>query len=641
MCGIAGFVWRDVNRPANVAAVQAMCDIQAHRGPDDQGIYASGPVGLGQRRLSILDLSPAGHQPMPSRDGKLVIIFNGEIYNYVELAEELRGLGASFKSGSDTEVILEAYRHWGKDCVSRFNGMWALAIHDVEAQTVFFSRDRLGIKPLYYHLSNQALFFASEIKALLAVQADLREVNQPYLARFLTTGIFDDGEETCFRQVRQLLPAHNAELNLRTGAFRTWRYWDVPVGQEWSPSDGDPIEYLASLLDSAIRLHSRSDVPLGTCLSGGIDSSTIVALMSGHSPFPVKTFSGLYRDRLCDERRYVDLVNQATRAEAHPVTPEPNGNLLEDLTRITWHQDEPTGGPGLYTQYHVMRRASQNVKVILDGQGGDELFGGYLYYFYPFIRDLIGQGVGGWATAIGTALAMRRHWGAKIANPAFDLVTRGMAGRIRRRIVRNKPSAMAFLHPALLQQATTSPITREVRRPFRTNLDNDLYDQTTRTSIPALLHYEDRNSMAYSIEARVPLLDYRVVEFAFRLGITTKIHGTWTKWPLRQIASRVLPGEVAWRRSKMGYPTPMSRWFRAMPDQGHIRDVLFSSSLAQREIVSGAGVERLWNEHQNGADHSWAIYRVVTTELWYRHFIDRLAPMPAVPVPAKTVASAN
>jgi asparagine synthase (glutamine-hydrolysing) len=611
-----------------------MCDIIAHRGPDDADVFTHGPVSLGHRRLSILDLTEAGHQPMISSDERFIIVFNGEVYNYIELAQELGKLGSQFRSNTDTEVILEAYRHWGYDCISRFNGMWAFALYDTQTQTIFLSRDRSGIKPLYYLLTDEALLFASEIKALAAVLPEARRPHLPYLARFLVSGVFDDGAETCFLTVHQLLPAHNAVYEVHTNRFRAWRYWRIDPEQSWQPSDGDPVERLAELLQSSIRLHMRSDVPVGTCLSGGIDSSAIVSLMSRLRPDPVLTFSGLYPDKDCNEERYVKIVNAAIGCQPCPVYPQPHGDLLQDLAHITWHQDEPTAGPGLYTQFHVMRRAGREVKVILDGQGADELFAGYLHYFQCHLQDLLNQGAAGRLVALSLAMAASWHWGGVTASNAWNLVTGGVTGRIGQRLGRlreTRPNATdTWLHPAMAELAAANPIVRSEARPYHSQLQNQLYSQVTTTSLPALLHYEDRNSMAHSIEARVPFLDYRVIEFAFRLTSSLKIHGSWTKWVLRKAAESLLPRSVVWRRSKMGYPTPMARWFREEPDRTAVADLLFSTSLASRQLVSSTEIQRIWQEHQAGADHSWVLYRVVTTELWFRHFLDRLNPAPVV-----------
>jgi len=630
MCGIAGHIWRTPDRPADVDRVESMCAALWHRGPDDGALWSQGPVALGHRRLSILDLSTAGRQPMSTGDGSCWIVFNGEIYNYLELREELEAAGMRFRTGTDTEVILQAYRRWGRECVRRFNGMWAFALYDTRHRTLFLSRDRLGIKPLYYVRTAEAFLFASEIKAILAVEPEQRIPHLPYLARFLPDGILDDGAETCFRNIRSLPPAHNAVLDLHRDTLTTRRYWEIPGNKASQSRPEVRIDELNALLQSAVRLHMRSDVPVGTCLSGGIDSSTIVGLMGQAGANPVYTFSGLYEDRACNEATYVDAVNNHVATVPCPVRPEPKGGLLDDLLTITWHQDEPTTAPGLYTQYHVMRRAMSEVTVVLDGQGGDELFAGYLPYFNTHLCDLMRRRpLRGRVQALPTLLAILRHWGVWTAVRSWDRFFGGGLSRmaaIRRRMA-PRP---ALLHPDLQQAVAGEEMARDANAPFTGDLNNILHEHVTENGLPTLLHYEDRNSMAFSLEARVPLLDYRIVEFAFTLPEAMKLHGSWTKWILRKAAERHLPYRVAWRRSKMGYPTPMARWFRQKPDRNDIADVLFSRSLRDRRLVNPDAVERLWKEHQNGADRSWQLYRILTMELWFREFVEAWNPHPAV-----------
>jgi asparagine synthase (glutamine-hydrolysing) len=625
-----------------------MTDVIAYRGPDDEGHAIHGNVALGHRRLSILDLSPLGHQPMYSADGQLAIVFNGEIYNFVELRQELEAKGATFRSHSDTEVILEAYRHWGPDCVQRFNGMWALALLDLKAHKLFLSRDRFGIKPLYMLESPEGLFFASEIKAILTARPQARKASRRALFHFLPGGMLDDGPETFFPDVVQLPQAHNAIYDTHSGRMeRTWRYGDLDAeafAEKWVGSD--PVESLWELLQSSIQLHMRSDVPVGTCLSGGVDSSTIVALMSRQRTAPVHTFSGLYPDKDCDEHKYVDLVNQSANTIPCPVYPEPQGDLVDDMKRITWHQDIPTAGPGLYTQWHVMKRARQDVKVILDGQGGDELLAGYVPYFRHRLHDLLDRGFAGRMAVLRLSAQIGRHWGTTWvakdvrnrllgAGKAGEFAARKLQG-LRRRLygpaVATAPD-VPFYHPALAEECGGIGFARQRPQRLKSRLDNQLYWDLAETSIPALLHYEDRNSMAHSIEARVPLLDYRVVEYALGLSADYKIRGSWTKWVLRECASRVLPAPVAWRRSKMGYPTPFARWLRQEPDRSQIEEIIFSREFRQRELVPEESVRAFWKQHQDGTDRSWLIYRYLTLELWHRDFID------AAPAQARSLAA--
>jgi len=628
MCGIAGFLWKDPHRPVNRRVIDEMCRIMWHRGPDDGGAYIRGNVGLGHRRLAILDLTSAGRQPMQTRDARFVVIFNGEIYNYRELRAELKRLGARFSTNTDTEVLLEAYRRWGPDCVTRFNGMWAFAVYDTADETVFLSRDRLGIKPLYLLQDDESFCFASEIKALLAVRPSQRRPNIRWLATFLRTGVRDTDAQTAFENVVSLPPAHNAVYDVRSGRFRQARYWDLDPLRAGTVPAAEAPEMLHDLLRSSIDLHLRSDVPVGTCLSGGLDSSTIVGMTAERTSEPVYTFSGLYDDSACNEQRYVEAVNRHVRTVPRAVRPSPRGDLIDDLRTITWHQDEPTSGPGLYTQFHVMRAARNDVTVVLDGQGGDELFAGYLFDFNARIRDLIAGGsVSGRWKALPLLLSIARHWGPVTSADGWNRFFGGSLGWLKRFLRRPRSADCNVVRPEFLPEDESTPRIPSPSR-FGTYLDQFLYEQVTRTLLPTLLHYEDRNSMAYSLEARVPLLDHRVVEFAFALSAEAKLHGSWTKWSLRKVAERYVPADVAWRRSKMGYPTPIDRWLRQPSDRDRIAETLLGAASQPCGILDGDVIRRLWREQQAGVNHGWLLYRVLTTQLWFEQTIDNWQPQP-------------
>lgn len=639
MCGIAGLVWKDKQRPACISEIKLMTDIISYRGPDDEGHFISGPVALGHRRLAIIDLSNAGHQPMISTDGRYIIVFNGEIYNYKELARELIKEGSFLKSDSDTEVLLEAYRVWGAECVNRFNGMWAFSIFDVKEQRLFLSRDRFGIKPLYYINTSAAFAFASEIKGILAGFPEERKVNEPFVYYFLPSGALDDGSETFFKSVFSLPPAHSALYSVDSGQFSVWKYWDVDQNsfyEKWV-AGCNPEEVLWDLLNSSIDLHLRADVTVGSCLSGGIDSSTIVGLASRRVTTPIYTFSGLYSDADCDESNYVESINKCMNTTAVPVYPEPKGNLIDDLAHITWHQDEPSAGPGLYTQYHVMKQAHKKVKVLLDGQGGDELFAGYLPYFSTHIEDILDGGkVSDRLRALKLIAQIYWHWGTKGFSGNMAERVLGKSGmKIFQKLSNLKrnhsfdDSEPPFFHSGFTERVVGQEIQRNYPQKMCGKLNNILYLHLVQQSIPALLHYEDRNSMAFSIEARVPLLDYRIVEFAMGLPSEYKIKGSWTKWILREAGSRVIPHKVAWRRSKMGYPTPFARWIRQGIDRELITDILFSDSFIKRDLVSEKTIRFYYDQHMSGkADRSWLLYRYICLELWYRMFIDSWQPNP-------------
>ncbi len=643
MCGIDGVVWRDRERPAARAEVETMNAAMYHRGPDDGGVFCEENVALGHRRLSIIDLTELGRQPMFSESGGLVLVFNGEIYNFVEIRDELIARGHRFRSQSDSEVLLAAYEAWGADCVRRFNGMWAFAIYDRVSKKLFLSRDRLGIKPLYYVLDEGRFAFASEPKALLAAFPDLRRVNYAMLRHFLPSGLVDDGPETFFPGVVSLMPAHNLTLDLETGASRCWAYWTVdPARFAEERVSRDPVADLEQLLESAVRLHMRADVPVGTCLSGGLDSSTLVSFMRDLHPEGVHTFSGLYKGKDYDEEAFVVAVNDHLGCIGAAIRKQPDGDLLDDLATITWHQDMPTAGPGLYTQFNVMERASRDVKVILDGQGGDELFAGYLPYYALRINDLLKSGsVGNAIAAFALAGSVWRHFGAEWLKGVEGLYPTRLAGwltqtkqRAARRLRPRATSEPTFFHDNLMNIAEQDQIQRHPVAPYPDSLSNTLYGHTFTQSIPALLHYEDRNSMAFSIEARVPLLDYRIVEFAMGLDPGFKIRDSWTKWVLRKVAAPRLPPSVTWRRSKMGYPTPAARWIRGGKDGAAMKELLFSTQFLGRGLVSRDSVEYYWRQHQEGrADRSWLLYRYATLELWFRHFIDRFEPCQARAAP--------
>ncbi|PZO78521.1 MAG: asparagine synthase (glutamine-hydrolyzing) [Mesorhizobium amorphae] len=640
MCGISGLIWRDPSRPAPLAEMERMNRAIAHRGPDGSGVHSWGPAALGHRRLSVLDLSDAAHQPMETEDGALALTFNGEIYNYLELRTELEALGARFRSGGDTAVLLEAFRHWGPDCVRRLNGMWAFAVLDKRRNTLFCSRDRFGIKPFYYSADDERFAFCSEIKGLVSALPALRKPDPLAIRRFLPMGLFDDRADTVFAGVGQLLPAHNLSLDLGTGRITIERFWTPEpetYRERWAGID--PVEALRGLLDDAVRLHMRSDVPVGVCLSGGLDSSTLLALAADYTAEPLRTYSGIYEGRDYDEHAYAVAAREHAGAHGTDIRREPDGDLLEDLARITWAQDMPSAGPGLYTQFNVMRRASGDVKVLLDGQGADELFGGYLYYYGLRIDDLAERE--GFLASHRLIAQVLRHFGPRGLGPARAPLSARLGrafleggGRLKARFKPHAAGAEAppFFLDAAEDDEPASDASGQERFPAR------LHEDLVSRSLPALLHYEDRNSMAFGLESRVPFLDVRLVEFALGLDPAFKIRDGWTKWVLRKAAEPKLPPSVAWRRSKMGYPTPAARWMRKTRDRDALADLLFSQSFRERGIAAPDAVRFFWEQHQAGTvDRSWLLWRYATLELWFRHFIDRLEPVPAAtpsPMPA-------
>lgn len=604
MCGIAGVVRFDGGL-ADPVLVERMSALLAHRGPDGAGTLIEGPIGLAHRRLAIIDLSDEGRQPMSTADGSLAIVFNGEVFNFLELRGELERAGHRFRTGTDTEVVLAAYAEWGRECLSRFNGMFALAILDRRRREVFFARDRLGVKPLYYTRDGDRLLFASECKALLADPSVGRTPCPTTLATFLAWGVLDHSELTLFEGIRQLPPGHWMVAN-EQGLQEPVRWWSLSVngaiGSTPELEAAAPSRLLALLTD-AVRLRLRADVPVGTCLSGGIDSSTIVALIAGllrdEHPSSVgdrqRTFSAVYADPRFDERRYIRAAVEATGVSDACVEPDPE-RLSEDLLDLIWAQDEPFGSLSIYAQYCVMRLASGSVTVVLDGQGADEQLAGYLAYQGTYLSTLARQGR--LLRLLEEASGTFRHHRGFFIDAARQLVVR----RRRRGALRIE----------------AEPIHR-----YAGSLDRVLERETVSTNLPALLHYEDRNAMHFGIEARVPFLDYRVVEFLASLPLDQKLRRGVTKRVLRRAIRGLVPEAIRCRMDKMGFVTPEEVWMGGAL-AGLVEEVLASESFRSRRYWDATRVAEDYADYRAGrAPYSHEVFRVFITELWLRLFFDQ------------------
>lgn len=559
MCGIVGLVNLD-GCTVDQELIVNMRDQLSHRGPDGAGVWCDGPVGFAHRRLAVIDLSELASQPMTTTDGSLTITFNGEIYNFIELRGELQRAGYSFRTGSDTEVLLHGYAEWGTDLLQRLNGMFAFAIWDTRRQVVFVARDRLGIKPFYFLATPRRFSFASEIKALLADpacerKADLRSVADYALYQFTL------GDKTWFKGVRKLEPGSYLVLTL-DGKASVKKYWDLSFDKQRPRPRADLAEELRHLLQDAVRLQLRSDVPLGCHLSGGLDSST-VATLAAQQVDRVKTFTGRFDlGGEFDESRYAKILASAIGAEYHEVTPNV-GDFQELLPQIGWHMDEPQMGPGVFPQFMVSALASRHVKVVLGGQGGDELFVGYPRYV-DLVADhfLLHPGARGWETqrlrTMNRRLRRIGPFGAGIW-----LLLRGLwpfTARYRRAMTRNVSLTREFrrllggydpvaeFHRLFNQAPTDDPLNRMVYFDLKQYL-------------PGLLHVEDRTSMAFSLESRVPLLDHRLVEWMASIPPWLRCRDYELKPLLRGAMEKQLPREIVERRDKLGFPTPTREWF--------------------------------------------------------------------------------
>jgi len=603
MCGIAGQYCFSSGEPDD-KLLAAMSLRLTHRGPDGEGTRICGNAGLVHRRLAIIDLTEDGLQPMTNEDGTLWLVFNGEIYNYIELRAILEKKGHRFASHSDTEVILHAYEEWGVGCVSEFNGMWAFALWDDRQQRLFCARDRFGIKPFYYTQVNGSFLFASEIKALLAHPDVGKRPNDTALGTYLAWGVLDHSEQTMFEGVLQLKPAHWMMIN--TGGPETpFRYWEAKVSPAFtSPvSDDEAASGLLKHLHSATSIHLRSDVPIGTCLSGGIDSSTLTVLINNlireEAPASVgnrqKTFSAVFTDKRFDESRYIDEIVATTGVDAHKTEPSQK-DVWDDLDRLVYMQDEPFGSLSIYAQYCVMRLAKENVKVVLDGQGADELLGGYLAYQGSYIRGLVRRYH--WATALREILgSLRNHRG----------FFRDAASQLRVRKQRRQ-----------LLKITSGPVHR-----YDGTLDEVLGRELAATNLPALLHYEDRNSMAFSIESRVPYLDVRLVEYIAALPLSQKIRKGVTKFSLRKAIKGIVPESIRCRMDKMGFVTPEEVWMKE-DLRPFILKLLSSEEFATRSYWNADAVIQNYFAFLEGRSaYSPEIWRIVCAEMWLEKFFDR------------------
>ena len=673
MCGITGLV--DSSGSGGIAMIVPMTASLCHRGPDDEGylladsrthrlMQCGGPdsmpcvtgqlapvpqteqdwqkfdLALGHRRLSILDLSAAGHCPMPSADGRAWITYNGEVYNYVELGAELEGLGYRFRSGSDAEVVVNAYVEWGPDCLRRFNGMWAFAIWDVHRRQVFCARDRFGIKPFHYCWDGQFLAFASEIKALLAHPDVPRRPNDAIIYDYLVLGSLDHTDETFFEGVRCLPASHYLLFDLDRGRLEVRRWWDVEVNAALNGSipadDRELAVQFRELLTDAVRLRLRSDVPIGTCLSGGLDSSSIVCLANrlmleeGAVPRELvgerqKTFSACFDDRAIDERPYIRQIIEHTQAESNQVFPQGKGRLWDEIEQLVWHQEEPFGSTSIYSQWNVMRLARQHgVTVLLDGQGGDELLAGYHHYLGPFLaqtmraRGLLATLQAGRAASATTGQSMVLLLGLWLYNSLSDRAQRLMLGLGNARFRSNPTvSSSTMLEPSFARRFRETRLVHGKHRGYDI-LAERLYQDVFVHSLPALLRYEDRNSMAFSLEARVPFLDHRLVECVFSLPATCRVRDGWTKWILRQAMEGIVPEGIRWRRGKLGFATPEARWLRE--GSGWIRSLFSVGEVLSTPYLNARTIRRLQSLVDDGQADISGLWRVLNLELWLRVF---------------------
>ncbi len=630
MCGIAGLI-RGQFGP--LEAIEAMLDAQSHRGPDGRAflighgrhaawtqnlarVDCQGQIAIGHLRLAILDTTDAGLQPMATPSGRLWLAHNGEIYNYIELRLELQKCGYEFRTGTDSEVVLAAYEEWGTDCFARFNGMWAMALWDLDRRRVVLSRDRLGIKPLHVARTADGLVFASEIKGILASGLVRPRLNREAAAQFLRWSHVNSDEQTMFEGVTALTPGTFATIDLdNPSRLQESTFWDLAsaVDKPGTTDIHEAASEFAQLFESSVALRMRSDVVVGSSLSGGLDSSSVVAIASSLVNTPMSTFTSNSDQPEHDEREYAAILNSAVGATGHSVLPTPAGFVAEHAN-IAWHQEEPYLSTGIYAQWSVMADARRNgVKVLLDGQGGDEVLCGYRKYYFFYLQSLARQ-----YRALDT---IREAAGlVRSGDPAQWRISQG---------IRYLPNAFRFrtwsLAESLNQQFRPDWDAAQARLGLTTSgvggIAHRQVADLTSLSIPALLRYEDRNSMAHSIEARVPFLDHRLVEYLVSLPDELKMRGGRTKDVLRVALRGRVPDSILDRRTKLGFNTPLTKWMTGelYPFfQNHFRSSDFAAgAVLEPTVLAVALRDRTAAKDSNALRQ---LFRAYSLDQWMREF---------------------
>ncbi len=628
MCGIAGILEFGRDDRADSAALRNMCQIMAHRGPDDDGFYTDGPAGIGMRRLSIVDLA-TGHQPISNEDGSLWIVFNGEIYNHLSLREQLIARGHSYRTHSDTETIIHLFEEYGRDCVQHLRGMFAFAIWDRNRKALFIARDRLGIKPLYYQLTPERLLFGSEVKVILAHGGIRPEFCRAALPEFLAFGYLS-GEETLYSGIRKLLPGHTMEIGL-DGGPEIRQYWDLDASSPHESRDENYyIRNYRELLEGAVNSHLMSDVPLGVFLSGGLDSSAVAALMTKIRREPIETFSVGYAEQTYSELPFARIVSDHIKSQHREVLVSEQ-DFFNALPHLIWHEDEPIVWPSSVSLYFVAKLARERVTVVLTGEGSDETLAGYTRYAFTLKNAALDR-----AYRSVVPGALRRGLRNTVATSSL------LGATLRRKLehtflAKDGASWASFyfdnFFSAFAEAEQNELLTSEFVSEFAPStayknvleywehssgemLQRLLYADI-KTYLVELLMKQDNMSMAASIESRVPFLDHVLVEFATRIPREVQIKGLAGKTILKKAVGDILPQSTIYR-PKLGFPTPWSGWL-AGPRLETIREMLVEPRSLDRGYFRREAIERLFNEHRDKhRDNYDRIWRLLNLELWHR-----------------------
>ncbi|GAC1673797.1 MAG: asparagine synthase (glutamine-hydrolyzing) [Candidatus Acidiferrum sp.] len=625
MCGLVGIIHRS-GKPVDRYVLGQMLSALHHRGPDQDGYFIDDCIGFGHKRLTIID-TVSGSQPMHS-DG-LTIVFNGEIYNYIELRSELIQLGHAFRTKSDTEVILRMYLQFGESFVSKLNGMFAFLIYDRSRRRVVVARDHLGIKPLYYHLVPDGIIFASEIKALLRypilkIRPDESAIRDYLMFQFVL------GERTLFDRIFKLLPGHYQVIELSDLETRSVCYWEPRFHVDLAHTEKYFLDEIRALIEDAARIQMRSDVPLGTYLSGGLDSSIVTTLAARQSTQAIKTFTGLFAEGPeFDESPYAQELAAACHAQSFLVTPNET-EFVDVLPRLIWHMDEPAAGPGLFPQYILARAARKEVKVVLGGQGGDEIFGGYARYVMAYLEQALkgaifetneeNEHIVSLQSILPNLPALQQYtpmlqtfWQEDVFAPMdrryFQLIDRSI-GTLK--------MFSEDFRDGFDREDAFARFQKVFNHPDTKSYYNKMTHFDIVASLPALLQVEDRVSMAASLESRVPLLDYRIVDLVTSMPAPLKFKGAEMKYALKKAIGDILPPRILNRKDKMGFPVPLHLWARGRA-QEFMRETLLSSECRSRGMYDITSVEKLFDSEQPYGRRLWGLLNL---ELWHRQFID-------------------
>lgn len=629
MCGICGIVGPGAESANARAAVSAMMTTLSHRGPDQEGLASGDGFVFGHRRLAIIDLEH-GRQPMQSEDGQVTLVYNGEIYNYLDLRQELIRKGHRFRTFSDSEVLLHAYMAYGVDCVQRLNGMFAFAVFDKITNRFFAARDHFGIKPFYYNvLKDDTVVFASEIKALFDHPEVKPSVDPSAINEYLTFQ-FCLGEKTLFEGIRKLEPAHCMVVEPGSDPPEIYRYWQLSYEIDTHHTSEYFVDTLSLLLQDSIRGQLRSDVPLGAYLSGGMDSSSIVTLASAQYGSGFKCFTGRFAEGDgYDESHFARQVAEACHCEFFEVVPS-SAQFIEWIPRLIYHMDEPAAGPGLFPQYMVSALAKEHVTVVLGGQGGDEILGGYARYLVAYLEQCLKGAIfetqeeGHHIVTLESIIPnlpllqqylplIRGFWREGLFEPMDERYFR---------LVDRSRDLRFILHPDLWARYDRQSLFQRFQQIFNHPQTRSYFNKMTyfdqQTLLPALLQVEDRVSMAVSLESRVPFLDHRIAELVARMPPDMKFRGGEAKYPLKQAMGALLPDSIVNRKDKMGFPVPLREWWEGDLKE-FVFDTLLSARCLNRGIYNRRGLEYLL-KHEGQFDRQ--VWGALCLELWHKIFID-------------------